>query len=713
MTNKLFLAVSAVLLLSALRATPAQAQDSLYERYPSFRCAIEQGNQLCSLSVHELDNLIEADSTWRTGKWWGGVWTRDVNYSAFLAAAYMDPLVTRTSLMKKVWKGRILQDTGTGGSWPISTDRIVWALGAWQLYLVTRDEDWLRQSRQIICNTLRQDELTVYDSTTGLMRGESSFLDWREETYPRWMQPADIAQSECLGTNALFFQAYRIAADMSDLLGDPAAASDYRAKAAALREAVNRHLWMEDKGYYAQYLYGRAYPILSPRSETLGEALCILFGIADSSRARRIVCSLDLTPYGTPCISPQIPNIYPYHNNAVWPFVQAFWMHAAARAGNWRAVEHSIAAINDAALRFGTNQENFVAATGSRETAMNSPNMLWSICGSLSIYHRLLCGVRFEADGLRFAPFVPEAFAGVKSLSRFPCGRALLDITVEGWGDRVAAFYLDGKRRSLPLVPPTLKGRHSVRVVMNNAFAHNDTVRLRPVSTSPEMTYQVFLDGTDRLGWRQVPESDGYVILCNGQRTDTVPERLINGDRHPLPYAPRYRELQVIALRNGIEGFASEPLPCYNPDDEQQVCLSNFAPAADFAPCKGFGCAGAVEIAAGVNDSLLIEVNVAQAGEYLIDFRYANGSDNLTDNNRSANRALYADGRRVGNIVFPQRGKGLWSLWGYSTSVRLRLSAGPHQLLLTFQPQNENMSREGVNRAFLDHLRLIRLPSAD
>ena len=33
-------------------------------------------------------------------------------------------------------KPEIVQDTGTGGSWPISSDRVVWAMGAWELLAV-------------------------------------------------------------------------------------------------------------------------------------------------------------------------------------------------------------------------------------------------------------------------------------------------------------------------------------------------------------------------------------------------------------------------------------------------------------------------------------------------------------------------------------------------------------------------------------------------
>ena len=70
---------------------------------------------LFNLSLEEARLNIEADSTLRTGAKWGGVWTRDVSYSILLAFAYHEPEVAKISLMRKVKRNRIIQDTGSGG----------------------------------------------------------------------------------------------------------------------------------------------------------------------------------------------------------------------------------------------------------------------------------------------------------------------------------------------------------------------------------------------------------------------------------------------------------------------------------------------------------------------------------------------------------------------------------------------------------------------
>ena len=139
----------------------------------------------------------------------------------------------------------------------MTTDRAVWVLGAWEVYLATGDKDWLKQSYEVVRHSLSQDEAMIYDHTTGLVYGEASLPYCRKEVYPAWMQPADIAQSECLSNNALFFRANEIASRMAQLCGDGGVAAHFKQVADAIKEGINNYLWIESAGYYGQYLYGR------------------------------------------------------------------------------------------------------------------------------------------------------------------------------------------------------------------------------------------------------------------------------------------------------------------------------------------------------------------------------------------------------------------------------------------------------------------------
>ena len=191
----------------------------LPERYARITSDVPLLDTLFNLSLEELQGNTRPDGALNAGADWQGVWTRDVSYSILLSLAALSPEAARTSLLQKVHRDRIVQDTGTGGSWPVSTDRLTWAFAAWEIYLTTGGRDWLEQAYRIIQNSVQDDELVVYNPVSGLFRGETSFLDWREQTYPRWMQPADICQSEALSTNVVYCRVYRILHSMARKLG--------------------------------------------------------------------------------------------------------------------------------------------------------------------------------------------------------------------------------------------------------------------------------------------------------------------------------------------------------------------------------------------------------------------------------------------------------------------------------------------------------------
>jgi Bacterial alpha-L-rhamnosidase 6 hairpin glycosidase domain len=417
---------------------------------------------LFNLSLEEATKNIEKDSTFRTGAKWGGVWTRDVSYSTLLAFAFHEPEVAKTSLRKKVNRNRIIQDTGSGGAWPVSSDRTTWALAAWEIYKATGDRNWLAEAFQVIKNSVYDDAKTLYDPQTGMYCGESSFLDWREQTYPKWMSNMDIYVSLNLGTNVVHYQTHRILAQMAKILGEPH--QQYELTAEKIKAGINKYLWMADKGYYAQYLYGRPYLTVSPRFEALGEALAVLFDVADPERAKTIFSKSPVTDYGVTCIFPQIPGIPPYHNDAIWPFVQSYWNLAAAKVGNEEALNRGLAAIYRAGALFLTNYENFVAGTGDFDgTEINSDRMLWSMAGNLAMVHRVFIGMSFEADGIRFQPVVPKTYGGKKTLSNFHYRNAVLHI-----GELIAEEYVTESFTSEPVI---FTDADAIKIFEMEAFA--------------------------------------------------------------------------------------------------------------------------------------------------------------------------------------------------------------------------------------------------
>lgn len=692
---------------------------------------LEQANY--NLSLQESLEAIEPDSTFRTGIFWGGVWTRDVSYSILHSLAQLHPDVSKNSLLAKInANNRIIQDTGTGGAWPCSTDRTTWILAAWEVYKVTGEKEWLDRIFPVVRNTIEDDRIVAYDPATQLMRGETSFLDWREQEYPVWAQPNDIYQSEALGTTLVHYRSLRILAEMCRLKGQPRDAAKYDAWADGLAEGINRHLWQEDKGYYGIYLYGRRHLTLHPQSETLGEAFAILFGLADEARARRITESVVNEPYGTPCIYPNLADQPPYHNDATWPFVQGYWMKANAQAGNEEGLLHSIASIYRTSTLWLTNQENYVIYNGDYGgTQINSGRQLWSVAANLAIVSSIYFGIHYEVDGIRFAPFVPKVLAGTRMLNNFHYRNAVLDMTVKGFGNRIKTFRLDGKEQdaaSGAFFPGDLQGKHVIEMELCNEQPAKLSVTYADNAYQPN-TPVVQLQG-DKLTWQPVENAANYRILCNGKPTDTVGE---------TSYTLRgFGEYQVQAIgTNGHPSFASEPLNYDRPTDVQLYEVERYAlpfdanrkvvkesmgvgegakgntqerqSAPSLAGIRFEGANGHfVQITRNENILITIPVEVSQAGTYAIDWRYANGSGPISTENKCATRLLKVDGATVGVSVFAQRGAGEWDKWGWSSVQCTRLTAGHHTLTLEFAECVENMNL-AVNMALLDQLRLTRV----
>ncbi len=667
--------------------------------FPQYHSQYLITDALYNLALEEMEKAIEPDSTFRTGKEWGGVWTRDISYSIILSMAVLQPKVAVYSLMKKVKNGRIIQDTGTGGAYPVSSDRMIWAVAAFEVYKVTGDEDWLKKAYTIIKNSAADDVFNLYDHETGLVRGESSFLDWREETYPRWMQPADIYESECLGTNVVHYQVNKLLANMAKLLNDTSAQT-YQKRADMIKKGIANNLWQPLNGYYGQYLYGRNFKSLSPRSEALGEALAVLFDVADIETQKKIVGNTPVNNFGIPCIYPQIPGILPYHNKAVWPFVETFWAMAAAKAGNENALIKAIAAIYRPAALFLTNKGNFVVSDGDYAgTQINSSNMLWSLSGNIALVYKVLFGMRFNENNLEFHPFVPAVLAGTHTLLHFNYRNAILNITLKGSGNIVKDFYVDGKLVRSNMVDANLSGTHEVKIILANNPLFTKS-NLQPDYTAPETPEVTLKD--NKLSWQPIAKAVDYQVLKNGKLLQQV--KTNNFAIQPDVYA----EYQVAAVDlKGVSSFNSEPIANI-PNSMLDVTEAETVANKSDLNYAGFSGTGFVEISKTTNTKISFTCNVKDNGFYAIDFRYANGNGPINTENKCAIRTLTIDNNFGGTTVFPQRGKGEWSDWGFSNTIKAKLTKGEHTITLEFKDTNNNMNGD-INQAMIDYLRLIRI----
>ncbi len=439
-------------------------------------CTFNSGIPACDAAYVKARGVIAADvkdGKFLAGQNWAQVWTRDTSYSVELACALLHPDVSKTTLLgltqavEGIGECWYQDKCGHFAGWPNLTDAIVGACGAWSLYLVTGDRDLLRPIYERTVRSLKRAERDAYNPKNGLFSGCSSFMESNSGYPKKYAMRGDlIAKTYALSTCLLYYRGYLIAADAGKELREDV--RPLRAQAARLKDAINAHFWLPDKGYYAYFIDENGTP--NPRMEGLGEAFAILTGVADAKRARLILSSTPTTPWGFPCLWPQFDEwrsyktdfAHYYHNGMIWPFVEGYWAWAASQMKDVPVFERELNALVKLSEKNDTFMELYRPEDGAPD---GSPRQLWSASGFLSMIYHGLFGMNFQPNGIAFAPVVPSQFQRL-SLSNVNYRDAQLSIVVLGNGTKIRQFKLDGKAQRKPVLQTTAAGPHRIEITV-------------------------------------------------------------------------------------------------------------------------------------------------------------------------------------------------------------------------------------------------------
>lgn len=514
-----------------------------------------------------------------TGAKWPYVWTRDLSYSIDLGLWAFDPLRARNGLNFKLSEVRdrslpqglyVMQDTGSGGSWPISTDRVVWFLGAQHLL---GDKAFADRVYEALNDTLAQDRQYVFDAASGLYRGETSFLDWREQTYPAWTanNVVFIAQSYALSTNVLHYQALRLGERLAKAHGEATLAKHYEEQAAALKSAINTHFWRADRGMYMSYLGGDGTPY--DTYDLLGTALAITSGVAEGERARSALMHYPTWPAGSPVIWPERSDQPIYHNRAIWPFVSAYALRAARDIDDPERIAHELHSIMRGAAMAGSNMENYELVTQATHVdegklsgpVVDSPRQLWSVAAYLDMVTEGVFGLM--PDG-RIEPKLPVSLVPML------------------FGNR-DSISLHLAKKTITLHRP--RDLHGDLLVADKVTRHGEEteVSLKVIDTPAgplRMDAPLYAPiapaaptiAADNKGWRVQTEGKA-VLYADGQRVGTIDgETYIAQGAVPPCISVTHADAQ------GLESLHS-PTVCAS----QPVAVSEHWPRAWTAPVNG------------------------------------------------------------------------------------------------------------------------------
>jgi hypothetical protein len=418
----------------------------------------------------------------RAGGGYEQPWTRDASINCWNAGSLLSARVARNTLWavcERREDGQLIVQQDN--QW---WDQVIWAVAAWSHHTLTGDRQFLPNAYETVTNTLAQARATRYDKDHGLFRGPAVMQDgiagYPTPPYEPGNGSSFVLDHEgsdqlmCLSTNCLHVGAFRSAARMAQALGRPQQEiRALHAEADELRRRINEQLWIRETGLYGYFLHGqgRRAGELDPSEESLGLALAVIFGVADRHRTALLLDRHHRLPHGVVSVWPHFGRFSDErpgrHEGMVWPMIQGYWAQAAALGGRVDLLAEEISKL--ASLVRGSDGEFYElydplsgAVHGGWQVGHqwdSQPQQTWSATAYLSMVHNGVFGMRFDTDGLRFAPSLPDGWGPVR-LSALPYRDATLDVTLNGRGNRVRRVAFDGRHAPHAFVPADSTGTH-------------------------------------------------------------------------------------------------------------------------------------------------------------------------------------------------------------------------------------------------------------
>lgn len=173
--------------------------------------------------------------------------------------------------------------------------------------------------------------------------------------------------------------------------------------------SINNNLWIPNMGYYSEYLYGGVYPVQSQAVDNLGQALAIIFGVANPEMARSIISKTPYTPTAYRRYTRSNPTSSPTTTTPCGLSFRLTGTLRQPRPGTWRRWK-KVLRLYSVRRHCSAPTRSFslpITAT-SRGTVVNSDSQLWSCTGMAAMIYRVIMGMDFKPDGISFAPVVPR-----------------------------------------------------------------------------------------------------------------------------------------------------------------------------------------------------------------------------------------------------------------------------------------------------------------
>ena len=415
-----------------------------------------------NVKKYKAGALTEAAKCIMAGADYDTPWTRDTAINVWNAFALIDREVSKNTLMsviKTIGRNKYMID---GQYW----DAVIWGIGAYRYILTSGDREFAKIAESALSNSLAKYEDEEFDKTDGLFRGAAVYGDgvaaypdiyamtgssgiesWVNvpENKPKVAKKGVGIPMKALSTNCVYYEAYVTLAKLCEMLGKDG--SEAAAKAEAMKAAINKAFWNEEKGTYDYLAYECDY------QEALGIAFVLLFGVADERQTALVLENTEITENGIACVYPAfdrylIHDGYGRHCGTIWPHAQGFWARAAFENGYIYEFENELRLLAEKAVRDGQFYEIYHPDTGEVYGGLQGygtgggdmflwgscAHQTWSATAYLSLIYYDILGADIGDGMITFRPYLPKD-VNEASFSGFKVGNTTFEIIITRGGE--------------------------------------------------------------------------------------------------------------------------------------------------------------------------------------------------------------------------------------------------------------------------------------
>lgn len=278
--------------------------------------------------------------------------------------------------------------------------------------------------------------------------GTAEMLPIQDST---WMDHIDRRKS-ANDVQALFYESLVVGSELARLVGDDKSEKRWSARAAALKETIDRQYWNPAMGFYFDTLRkdGSKDPSIRPNALVLVLADAVMERAKAVSVVQRIEKDDMTAPWGVRTLSNADPKYQPtlYHDGAVWPLVTGWAALAELKLGRYDQAAGYLASMAGRILA----EKGMYAETyrGDRPEPFNSCILqAWSVAMYAKAFLEMAEGLQVDMVNRKVVvePKISDVMKGAAGTMEFDHplptrkGMCRLHISIDHANERVSARF--------------------------------------------------------------------------------------------------------------------------------------------------------------------------------------------------------------------------------------------------------------------------------